>query len=209
MIGDFNPEFAPHPATKAAIRHAADFLGLTVEIHGCRTDSTCPVRACQLAQFAGLWASPGSPYRNIWRWVGRHPLRGRQHARAAAGHLWRVAHTDVEFARNVGFADAAHAEHRCSRVDAVCHPVVVLARRKILPIRLLRELSCRRRTARWRRSNATTATSGCTSIHCTSGGFAFVGTDAVVRPCILELPAHRFYVVLVLKPAANRAGPTP
>jgi CTP synthase (UTP-ammonia lyase) len=206
VIGDFNPEFAPHPATNAAIRHAADFLGLTVEIHWLPTDSIGPVPAAQLAQFAGLWASPGSPYRNMAGALGGIRY-AREHDVPLLGTCGGLQHMIVEFARNVlGFADAAHAEYDPYGSTLFVTPLSCSLAGKILPIRLSRES---------RAAQAYGAVEAVERYYCNFGlnpayqhslhqrGFRIVGTDASGEARILELPAHRFYVGTLFVPQAR------
>jgi CTP synthase (UTP-ammonia lyase) len=64
IIGDFNPTFPPHLGTNDGIRHAADALNLAVDIEWIPTELIGSSPEALLAQFAGLWASPGSPYQS-------------------------------------------------------------------------------------------------------------------------------------------------
>jgi CTP synthase (UTP-ammonia lyase) len=63
IIGDFNAQFHSHPATHAAIQHAARALGMTVESRWLPTASLLdPGAQDMLASYDGLWAAPASPY---------------------------------------------------------------------------------------------------------------------------------------------------
>jgi CTP synthase (UTP-ammonia lyase) len=64
VIGDFNSEYPSHIATNAAINHAGDALGITVEPQWVPT-TTLEIQLASLAQFDALWCSPGSPYRSM------------------------------------------------------------------------------------------------------------------------------------------------
>ena len=65
IIGDFDPSKASHPATNAALQHAADHLSLKVNVEWLPTPSLVSRDARgDLDRFDGLWASPGSPYRS-------------------------------------------------------------------------------------------------------------------------------------------------
>lgn len=66
ILGDYNPEFASHPATGAALDHAAARLGLAVEWTWMSTPSLlAPGAEAALAACHGLWAAAGSPYRSF------------------------------------------------------------------------------------------------------------------------------------------------
>jgi CTP synthase (UTP-ammonia lyase) len=63
IMGDFNTKYHSHPATNAAIQHAARALGLTVESYWLPTPSLVePGAADVLTSHDGLWAAPVSPY---------------------------------------------------------------------------------------------------------------------------------------------------
>jgi len=66
IIGDFDPNKTSHPATNEAIRHAADRLGVQINITWIPTPSLLTEAGLwQLEQYDGLWASSGSPYRSL------------------------------------------------------------------------------------------------------------------------------------------------
>ncbi|MEZ4614744.1 MAG: hypothetical protein R2867_04400 [Caldilineaceae bacterium] len=52
-------------ATNAAIGHAADALSQPVAIEWVSTEQIAQAGVAQLAQFHGLWCSPGSPYASM------------------------------------------------------------------------------------------------------------------------------------------------
>lgn len=66
IIGDFDPEFRSHVATNAAISHAAAALSIDAEVRWLPTNNLGgPSDRTALGEFDGLWAAPGSPYKNI------------------------------------------------------------------------------------------------------------------------------------------------
>ena len=66
IIGDFNPEFASHRATSAALEHAAAKLGYAVESAWVPTPKILEIGAEKaLSEFDGLWASAGCPYKSM------------------------------------------------------------------------------------------------------------------------------------------------
>jgi CTP synthase (UTP-ammonia lyase) len=65
ILGDFDPDFHSHLATNAAIRRAAQQLGLTAQIEWLPTPELERNTAARLAGFDAVWASPGSPYRSF------------------------------------------------------------------------------------------------------------------------------------------------
>jgi CTP synthase (UTP-ammonia lyase) len=106
IIGDYNPEYPLHPATTAAVQHAAAALAETIEATWLATDRPHPYE-----EFHGFWCSPGSPYRDL-----DGALRAVRYARENQipflGTCGGFQHAVLEYARNVmGLQDAAHAEY--------------------------------------------------------------------------------------------------
>jgi CTP synthase (UTP-ammonia lyase) len=66
IIGDFKPNFRPHPATNEAIHHAAKALSLAVEISWLPTPVLNQENGEKiLEQYDALWCGPGSPYESM------------------------------------------------------------------------------------------------------------------------------------------------
>lgn len=108
LIGEYNPDFAPHAATDRAIEHACAAMGAKL-----RADwiSTAALQPTLLERYAGLWVAPGSPYRDLDKTLAaiRH---ARQHGIPCFGTCGGFQHMILEYARNVlGFQDAQHAEY--------------------------------------------------------------------------------------------------
>lgn len=206
IIGDYNPAFPPHLATNEAIRHAAESLGLTTETEWVSTDSIGLSPEVRLSQFAGLWASPGSPYRSM-----EGALSGirfaREHGVPLLGTCGGLQHMIVEFARNVlGFKDAAHAEYDPFASTLFVTPLSCSLAGKTLTIKLSRE-------------SQVSAMYGTTDVvekyYCKFGlnpdyqdqlhqrGFRIVGMDNDGEARILELPHHRFYIGTLFVPQAQ------
>ena len=61
VVGDFNPDFLSHHATNAALRHAAERLGLDLAVEWIPTPAVLRDPE-SLAQYDAIWLSPGSPY---------------------------------------------------------------------------------------------------------------------------------------------------
>ena len=65
IIGDFDPNKASHPATNAAIKHAAFRLSFKANITWLPTPSMLTRKGQKsLGDFDCLWASSGSPYKS-------------------------------------------------------------------------------------------------------------------------------------------------
>ncbi len=66
VIGDFNEGSDAHRATNDAVKHAADALGVTVQVEWIPTLDLESVAGGPLFQrFHGLWCAPGSPYQSM------------------------------------------------------------------------------------------------------------------------------------------------
>ena len=65
IIGDFRSSSRFHVATNAALQHAADALGLVVDIVWLPTPSLVGEAENLLPPFDALWCSPGSPYESM------------------------------------------------------------------------------------------------------------------------------------------------
>lgn len=125
ILGDFNPEFRSHHATNNSLQHAGRRLGRKVESEWLPTASLVgPSAVDVLSKFDGLWASAGSPYKNM-----DGMLRGIQFAREQdwpfLGTCGGFQYTLIEVARDViGLADADTAENNSGSKHVVIYPVM-------------------------------------------------------------------------------------
>jgi CTP synthase (UTP-ammonia lyase) len=66
IIGDFDKTKPSHIATNEALQHAARYLALDVKVDWLQTPSFRKKTIKNtISQYNGLFASPGSPYRNM------------------------------------------------------------------------------------------------------------------------------------------------
>jgi len=65
IIGDFRPDSRSHIATNEAIAHAANALGISIEVRWLPTPSLEAQTEVILQPFDALWCSPGSPYQSM------------------------------------------------------------------------------------------------------------------------------------------------
>lgn len=108
IVGEFNPDFAPHVATNAAIEHSAAAFGMPAEY---RWVSTADIDDAALQTSTGLWIAPGSPYRDMARTLDAIRF-ARENGVPCLGTCGGFQHMIIEYARNVlGFHDAQHAEY--------------------------------------------------------------------------------------------------
>ena len=108
ILGDFDSTNLRHLATQSAIRHSADRLDSAVEGKWIATEEISP---SLLADFAGIWVSPGSPYKDMKR-VLRAIGYARKENVPCFGTCGGFQHMVLEYAHNVlNFEDARHAEY--------------------------------------------------------------------------------------------------
>jgi CTP synthase (UTP-ammonia lyase) len=108
ILGEYNPTFAPHIATSAAIEHSRSASGSDVDGIWVPTEE---IDKTLFERFSGIWVAPGSPYKNMAQalWAIRY---ARANGVACFGTCGGFQHMIIEYARNVlGFRDAGHAEY--------------------------------------------------------------------------------------------------
>ena len=124
ILGDFNTDFRSHHATTDSLQHAARKLQMKVETEWLPTTSlTADAAEKKLEGFDGLWAAPGSPYKNF-----EGMLRGIEFARRRdwpfLGTCGGFQYAFIEFARNVlHIADADSAENNSGSKNIIIYPV--------------------------------------------------------------------------------------
>jgi CTP synthase (UTP-ammonia lyase) len=111
LIGDFNPSVPAHQAIPLALQHAAADVDHSVTSAWVATDSIDPDHPeRQLADFAGLWCVPASPYASPAGALAAIRF-ARETGRPFLGTCGGFQHALLEFARNVlGRPEADHAE---------------------------------------------------------------------------------------------------
>ncbi|HKP37193.1 MAG TPA: hypothetical protein VJT71_10060 [Pyrinomonadaceae bacterium] len=62
IIGEYNPTFPPHISTSAAIKHSRSASGIDVDGIWVSTEE---IDEALFERFSGIWAAPGSPYKNM------------------------------------------------------------------------------------------------------------------------------------------------
>src|SRR5262249_52944435 len=120
---DFDSTVPAHQAIPVALRLAAERIGRAVEPAWVATDTLGPDVASQLAEFAGVWCVPASPYRSL-----DGALAAIRHARERGvpflGTCGGFQHALIEFARNVlRRPEADHAETNPGAVMPIVAPL--------------------------------------------------------------------------------------
>lgn len=209
LLGEYDPAFAPHAATEAALRHSSLALrGRLVP----RWVSTADVDESLLAGASGIWVTPGSPYRSLERTLAA--IRwAREHDLPCLGTCGGFQHIILEYARNVlEYTDAAHAEYDpyASRLF-VSELTCSLAGRE-----LLLRFSAASRVAAWYGS-----TTAIEQYYCnfgvnpeyvsllSSGNLKIVGSDPEGEVRVVEMPDHRFFVGTLYVPQMRSTPDAP
>jgi CTP synthase (UTP-ammonia lyase) len=214
IVGEFQPNFAPHSAIAPSIEHAhgADGCGLPVAVEWVTTDDAENMTTQELADYAGWWIAPGSPYRSIdgALKVIRH---AREHDSPLLGTCGGYQHVVLEYARNVlGFTDAAHAEYdpyasnlfisslSCSLAGQT---MIVAVRENTTAAGLYNQHSVAEKYY---------CNFGLNLEHLpalTAAGLVVSGTDQDGEPRILELSDRRFFVATLFVPQTSSTADTP
>ncbi len=212
VIGEFDPEFPPHPATNAAIEHSAAALGARVEVRWLDTVSLENCEATELAGFDALWCAPGSPYRSLDGAV-RAIRFGREAGLPFLGTCGGFQHAVIEYARNVlGFEDAQHAEYDPYASDLFISRLSCSLAGQTMGVRLTRGSG----VARFYGKDEVIEHYYCDfglnpdyQRRLDDGGLRVVGTDLDGEARILELPDLRFYVATLFVPQLNSSAEHP
>ena len=207
VIGDFRAENPTHGATNDGVGHAAEALGVDLELAWLPTDE-----AHDYAAFDGLLCSPGSPYRSL-----AGALEGIRFARENGvpflGTCGGSQHLVLEYARHVmGIEDADHAESNPYASRLFVTPLSCSLVGQTMEVRL-------------RPGSRAAAIYGADRAmeryYCNFGlnpeyqealecaGLAIAGTDAGGEARVMELPAHPFCIGTLFVPQAQSQSGKP
>src|SRR6476620_1365544 len=110
LIGDYNPEVPAHRAIPPALHLAAERVGAAVEPVWVPTATLTGDVPRRLADYAGLWCVPASPYANTDGSLTAIRV-ARDSGRPLLGTCGGFQHALLEYARHVlGLAEADHTE---------------------------------------------------------------------------------------------------
>jgi CTP synthase (UTP-ammonia lyase) len=209
IVGDYDPNNLTHCATSEALSHAAEKLGVLLNLDWIGTDEPIlldRVRTCQ-----AILIAPGSPYRNLSA-VLEVIQDGRERNIPVLGACGGCQHIVLEYARNIlGFQDAGHAEEDPNSSNLFITPLSCSLVGQRLPVRLAKGSRTRAfyggaaeivesyycnfgiNPDHWNRLN--------------QGGLKIVGIDDLGEPRVLEIPESNFYVATLFVPqVASRPG---
>lgn len=212
VIGEFDPEFPPHAATDAALRHAAAALGVEVEVRWLGTVELEDLPLAELAGHDALWCAPGSPYRSI-----DGALRAIRLARESdmpfLGTCGGFQHVVIEYARNVlGFQDAQHAEYDPYASELFISALSCSLAGQTMSVRL----EPGSRAAGYYGDSEAREQYYCNfglnpehqqRLH--DGGLRVVGSDQDGEARIVELPDRRFYLATLFVPQLSSQPGSP
>jgi CTP synthase (UTP-ammonia lyase) len=109
LVGDYDQAVPAHRAIPEALRLSSERLGVGVDPLWTQTATLGP-GAAQLADIAGVWCVPASPYANTDGALAAIRF-ARESGRPFLGTCGGFQHALLEYARNVlGRAEADHAE---------------------------------------------------------------------------------------------------
>lgn len=110
IVGDFNADFKPHPATNEALSDAANTLAFALNTTWLPTRSLL-TQDDSWESFDGFLISPGSPYESMKGALNVIEF-ARNFPRPVLGTCGGFQHIVIEYARNVlNLTDAEHAEY--------------------------------------------------------------------------------------------------
>jgi CTP synthase (UTP-ammonia lyase) len=212
VIGDYDPTLAPHPATAAALEHAAAALGVAVEIRWHGTEALLDAELERELAHDGLWCAPGSPYRSL-----DGALRAVRFAREQdlplLGTCGGFQHVVIEYARNVlGFADAQHAEYDPYASNLFISELTCSLAGQTMAVSLLADSLTARSYGATEATELYYCNFGLNPEHqqlLDDGGLRVVGVDQDGEARVLEHPNHRFYVATLFVPQSSSSPGSP
>jgi CTP synthase (UTP-ammonia lyase) len=203
LVGDFDPNFPPHRATKEAVQHAAQATNLPVQAEWLSTLELQKASEQCCRPFAAFWIAPGSPYRSLAGALAAIRF-ARENNVPLLGTCGGFQHVVIEYARSVlGLADAAHAEYDPYASRLFISRLACSLAGKTMEVRL--SPGSRAATA-YGRLSATE------SYYCNFGinpavtselfsrDLVVSGSDQDGEPRVIELHAHRFFVATLFVP---------
>ncbi|MEC3919170.1 CTP synthase C-terminal region-related (seleno)protein [Nocardia sp. CDC160] len=211
IIGDRDPEYSPHSATDAALRHTAAHLGIEVDVRWLATE---PLESdlSEVENADVLWCAPGSPYRSLAGAVAA--LRyGREHRVPTLGTCGGCQHMIIEYARNVlGYEDAQHAEYDPYASTLFVSELACSLAGKTMPVTLIPDSRVAAMYGRGEVEEEYYCNFGLDprrqgALH--DGGFVVTGVDGDGEARVLEIPGHPFYVATLFVPQARSRPEAP
>jgi CTP synthase (UTP-ammonia lyase) len=209
VVGDRQPDHETHPATTAALGHAANALSVRVDATWLATDAVSVER---LAGYDGVWIAPGSPYRSL-EGALQAIVFVRTQGRLLLGTCAGFQHIVLEYARNVlSHRSAQHAEYAPDADDLFVTPLSCSLAGQSFEVRF---------SDASRAHRAYGVASATERYYCNFGlnpdraaeleaaGLAVTGRDQDGGARIVEVAAHRFFVGTLFVPQVSSAPGRP
>lgn len=214
IVGEFQPNFAPHSAIAPSVEHAlgADGCGLPATLEWVATDDAENMTTQELAGYAGWWIAPGSPYRSM-----DGALKVIRYAREQdiplLGTCGGYQHVVLEYARNVlGFSDAAHAEYDPYASDLFISELSCSLAGQTMTVAVRENTTAASLYKQHTVSEKYYCNFGLNLDHLpalTAAGLVVSGTDQDGEPRILELPDRQFFVATLFVPQTSSTADAP
>lgn len=212
IVGDFDPQFPPHPATDGSIRDSALSCALAVAADWLPTERIDAEGASAVQIYDGLWIAPGSPYRSL-----AGALKAIHFARLEGvpllGTCGGFQHVVIEFARHVlNVEDAQHAEYDPYASRLFITPLSCSLVGQRMTVVLDPTSRAARIYARARASEAYYCNFGLNPQYerdLEHGGLVITGRDLAGEARIVELPAHPFFLATLFVPQLSSSADSP
>ena len=211
VIGDFQPEFPPHPATNAALEHAAAALGIAIDAHWLGTVLLREIEQEELERFDALWCAPEAPTKASRELCAIRYARERD--RPLLGTCGGFQHLIIEYARNVlGFDEAQHAEYDPYSSELLISELSCSRAGKTMSIKLTADSIAGSLYGRDEAREQYYCNFGLNPDHrqrLEDAGLRVVGEDQDSEARVIELPQLRFYLGTLFVPQLRSAPGSP
>ncbi|HEY6328968.1 MAG TPA: CTP synthase [Blastocatellia bacterium] len=213
IIGDFNPDNHTHLRTNAALEESAQALSVELKLDWLPTPDLDQESAYNaLAGYAGLWCSPGSPYKSM-----SGALKTIQFARQKQvpflGTCGGFQHAILEYARNVlEIQDADHEESNPYASTLFISKLVCSVFDKTLTVQVKPGSRAHQFIGRDEISEHYYCNFGLNPAFKETiqrGGLEVSGEDADGEVRIIELSGHPFYVGVLFLPQVSSTAEAP
>jgi CTP synthase (UTP-ammonia lyase) len=212
VIGDSDLPRPTHPATNAAVEHAAAAVGVSADIRWLATPALEEMADAELATFDGLLGAPGSPYRSL-----DGALEGIRYARVNGlpylGTCGGFQHAVLEYVRGaLGVANARHGEYEPDAPDPLIAPLSCSVAGRTLEVELDRDSRVGAAYANDRASEEFRCSYGIAGYGrslIARSDLRVVGRDATGEPRVVELTNHPFFVAALYVPQLRSSPDAP
>jgi CTP synthase (UTP-ammonia lyase) len=214
IVGEFQPNFAPHTAIDTAVGHglAADPSRPPIALEWVATSDAEDLSEEELAAYAGWWIAPGSRYRSM-NGALRIIRYAREHDVPILGTCGGYQHVVLEYARNVaGFADAAHAEYDPYASDLFVTALSCLLVGQTMTVMVRKNTTAARLYLSSRTTEKYYCNFGLNLNHLpalTAAGLVVSGTDQHGEPRVVELPSLRYFLATLFVPQTSSTPEAP